>query len=128
MLGLAKMTTLEDALFSRITESLGPHIKTRSEALRIRRILTLYLASALAVSNGRMISPMSLAIPGQDVYVKSIPSDISGIRRDYLLALQAHVKARQNYERTSRKLSQILVGVSGAFLLFSECSFGPLVL
>lgn len=98
------MSVNENPLFSRISESLKPFIKSRQEALRIRRILSVYVASAIGGLDGSTITPLLLAVPGRDVYVRAIPPEMSGIRRDYLLALQANMKAREAYEHTSQQL------------------------
>ena len=64
----------------------------------------MYVASAIGGMDGGTITPLSLAVPGRDVYVKSIPPEMSGIRKDYLLALQANIRARKAYEHTSQQL------------------------
>ncbi|KAG7006013.1 hypothetical protein G7Y79_00017g043950 [Physcia stellaris] len=51
---------------------------------------------------------MSLAAPERDVFVKLLPLELSGIRKEYLIALQANVEARMNYENTARQLDQTL--------------------
>ena len=98
------MSINDNPLFSRISELLRPFIKSRQEALRIRRILSVYVTSAIDGLDGRTITPLSLAVPGRDVDVKTIPPEMSGIRKDYLLALQANIKARKAYEHTSQQL------------------------
>ena len=98
------MSVNDHPLFSRISESLQPFIKSRQEALRIRRILSAYVASAIGGLDGGPITPLSLAVPGRGVHVKTVPSEMSGIRRDYLLALQTNIKAREAYEQTSQQL------------------------
>ena len=97
------MSVDDNPVLTRVAESLKPFIKTRQEALRIRRTLSLYLASAIGGLNEDVISP--LAAPGRDVHVKGIPPGVSGIRKDYLLALRANVKAHDSYEQTLRQLS-----------------------
>lgn len=82
-----------------VAKSLSPFIKTRQEALRIRRILSHYLASNLEGIFAGELSPTSLAVPGEDVQVKKIPSEVLGLRRSYLKALQAHAKAKKEYIR-----------------------------
>lgn len=89
-----------------VSEALKPYIKTRQEALHIRRILTLYLASNIeGLPNGKL-SSLSLAPPDEHVSVKHIPANITGLRRDYLLALQANIKARNEYRSISERVSK----------------------
>lgn len=102
---LLEMSTGDDPTLSRLREALKPYIRNRQEALRIRRILSLYIGSAIGGSGESIISPISLATPGRDGYVKAVPPDLSGVRKDYLLALQANIKAREEYERTVQGLS-----------------------
>lgn len=99
------MSVGDNPVLTSVAQSLKPFIKTRQEALRVRRILSLYLASAIGGLSEDTISPLSLAVPGRDVYVKAIPPGISGIRKDYLLALRANAKARDSYEQTLRQMS-----------------------
>lgn len=101
------MSTEDNAVSSSIKDALKPYIRDRQETLRIRRTLSLYLASLIG-PNGSTISPISLAAPERDVFVKSLPLELSGIRKEYLLALQANVGARKNYENTARQLDETL--------------------
>lgn len=87
----------------KVAEALKPFIKTRQEALRIRRVLSLYLASQIeGLPNGNP-SPLSLATQEEGIHVKEIPNEIKGLRRDYLLALQANVRAKEEYARAADK-------------------------
>lgn len=79
-----------------VAQSLDPYIKTRQEALRIRRILSVFLAQN--IDGTKPLSRASLAVPSEDARIQRIPPEVSGIRRKYLKALQAHVKAREEYE------------------------------
>ena len=101
------MSTNDDALSLSIKNALKPYIRDRQETLRIRRTLSHYLASLIG-PNGRILSPISLAAPEPDVFVKSLPLELSGIRKEYLLSLQANVEARKNYENTARQLDLTL--------------------
>ena len=94
-----------------VAKSLSPYIKTRQEALRIRRILSIYLASNIEGLPAGALSTTSLVLPGEDVQVKRIPSEVSGVRRSYLRALQAHAKARKEYAQLTRESSHNAQGV-----------------
>lgn len=84
---------------------LAPYIKSRQEALRIRQALTLYLRSHIdfadddsANSNCHAQSHLALCAPHDAVVdVKRIPLDLTGLRKEYLQALQANVAARKKY-------------------------------
>lgn len=80
-----------------VAQSLAPYIKTRQEALRIRRILSVFLAQN--IDGTKPLSRISLAVPGEDARIRRIPPEATGIRKKYLKALQAHVKAREEYEQ-----------------------------
>lgn len=82
----------------KVAEALAPYIKTRQEALRIRHILTIFLAQSIEGSQIKSPSSRSLAVPSDETRVKNIPSEFTGVRKRYLQALQAHVKAREAYE------------------------------
>ena len=101
------MSTDNDAILLQIKDALKPLIRDRKETLRIRRILSMYLASSIGGLNESMISPVSISAPNQDVFVRDLPPELSGIRKEYILALQANVEARKSYERTSQKLTLV---------------------
>jgi len=90
-----------------VAEALKPFIKTRQEALHIRRVLSLYLASHIEGLPNGDLSPISLATPGSQVRVKRIPPELTGVRRDYLLALQANIKAKEKYACLSKKIEDV---------------------
>ena len=101
------MSTNSDPILLRVTDALKPFIRDRKETLRIRRILSFYLASMIRGSDESLITPISISALEQDVSVQELPLELSGIRKDYLLALQANLEARKSYERTSQKFSLI---------------------
>jgi hypothetical protein len=86
---------------------LTPFIKTRQEALRIRQALTLYLRSQIIFTEDDSTSAnchahLSLCVPRDAVVgVKRIPLELSGLRREYLKALQENVAAMQGYKAIS---------------------------
>ncbi|KAL8794277.1 MAG: hypothetical protein Q9195_003103 [Heterodermia aff. obscurata] len=101
------MSAYNDPILLRVTDALKPFIRDRKETLRIRRILSVYLASMIGGSDESLNSPISISALNQDLSVQALPRGLSGIRKEYLLALQANVEARKSYERTSQKLSLI---------------------
>ncbi|EAW13881.1 uncharacterized protein ACLA_069090 [Aspergillus clavatus NRRL 1] len=92
---------------------LAPYIRTRQEALRIRQALTSYLRSHIELADNESEeyqvynqSHLSLCVPQEAVVnVKRVPSEVTGLRREYLQALHANVVARKEYESLSEKLS-----------------------
>lgn len=87
----------------KVAEALAPYIRARQEALRIRRILTIFLYQNIEGSHVKFPSPRSLAVPGVDVRVKQIPLEFTGVRKKYLHALKAHIKAREAYNLRLRE-------------------------
>jgi hypothetical protein len=67
------------------------------EALRIRRLLTLYLVSLITFPDGQP-SHFQLCRPETALEVKDIPKEVIGLRRQYLKEIRANIKARQNYQ------------------------------
>ncbi|KAG8165305.1 hypothetical protein KVR01_005580 [Diaporthe batatas] len=76
-----------------IQAALEPYVRTREEVSHIRRVLALHLLSAY--ENGPQ--PGSLALPGPDCIINST-AGVRGIQRDYLKALHANIKAKQDQE------------------------------
>ena len=74
-----------------------PDIENRHEILRVRRVLSAYLAQN--ISGSISLSATILGVPSEDTRVRRIPPEVSGLRKNYLEALQAHIKAREEYER-----------------------------
>lgn len=93
---------------------LGPYIKSRQEALRIRQILTSYLRSQITFAeedpeqpNPHAESHLVLCAPHEAVVdvVKRAPLELTGPRKEYLEALRANVAARQEYQSVSDNLA-----------------------
>ncbi|KAL2856562.1 hypothetical protein BJY01DRAFT_203017 [Aspergillus pseudoustus] len=92
---------------------LAPYIKTRQETLRIRQILTSYLRSQIIYDDNdpdhldcHAQSHISLCLPDNAVTgVKPIPVEVTGLRREYLQALQVNVAARKQHQVISEKLA-----------------------
>lgn len=92
---------------------LAPYIRTRQEALRIRQALTYYLRSQIDFAEDDSENPnchsqshLSLCVP-QDaaVNVKRIPAELTGLRKEYLQALQANLAARKEYHSLTEKVA-----------------------
>ncbi len=103
-----------------VAEALKPFIKTRQEVLHIRRVLSLYFASHIEGLPNGDLSPISLATPGSQVRVKRIPPELTGVRRDYLLALQAHIKAKEKYALLTKQIENLSILDSQDDLLKSD--------
>ncbi|KAL8824064.1 MAG: hypothetical protein Q9191_005323 [Dirinaria sp. TL-2023a] len=100
------MAEAPECPLTEVAEALRPFIKTRQEALRIRRILSLYLASTVQGSTPDGL-PFDLPVSSSsEMRVNEIPSRITGLRRDYLLALQANIRARNEYDAISESISE----------------------
>jgi hypothetical protein len=83
---------------AQIQKSLSPYIKSRQEVAEIRRILTAHLKSHVE-GDEALVSPISLV--GESANVKPTASSTRGLRKEYLRALKANIKARCEYERLS---------------------------
>ena len=83
-----------------IQSSLEPYIKTREEAAFIRRILALNLDSALPDTT--VTPPLALVSPPAK---PALQAELRGRQRQYLEALSANFKARQDFESIKTTLS-----------------------
>ncbi len=83
-------------------EPLAPFIKPRQEAIEIRRILTVFLAQNISNPHGELLSATSLFLPPEGAQVRRIPPQVTGIRRSYLKALQAHLASRECYNHVAK--------------------------
>ncbi|KAL5365119.1 hypothetical protein BJX96DRAFT_158561 [Aspergillus floccosus] len=87
--------------------------QSRQEALRIRQALTIYLRSHLvfadedtAPRNGHPQSHLSLCVSHDAVIdVKRPPSEVTGLRKEYLEALRANLASRREYQALCEKTS-----------------------
>lgn len=70
---------------------------SEEEELKIKRLLTLYLASLITFPDDHP-SHFQLCNPETAMEVREIPKEVIGLRRQYLKAIQANIKARQNYQ------------------------------
>lgn len=83
----------------RIQAALEPHVRSREDVSHIRRVLSLYLLSSY--ENGPQ--PGALALPGTHCTIKST-AGVRGLQRDYLKALHANIKAKQDQEAVRQAL------------------------
>ncbi|KAL4998064.1 hypothetical protein BDV10DRAFT_78914 [Aspergillus recurvatus] len=92
---------------------LAPYIRSRPEALRIRQALGSYLLSQITFVDNVSEHPDCLAyshlllcVSDNAVSdVKQIPAEFTGLRKEYLQALQANVAARKQRQLIAEKLS-----------------------
>lgn len=92
---------------------LAPYLKSRQEALRIRQALTLYLRSHIvfadddpAKQSSHGSSHISLCVPHDAaVGVKRVPPELTGVRKEYLKALQENLAARKEYDEISNEVA-----------------------
>ncbi|KAK0733881.1 hypothetical protein B0T26DRAFT_736696 [Lasiosphaeria miniovina] len=93
------MSSPEEVL-QRIQKVLHPYIRPREEVAQIRRILALQLDSCL--ENGSATSPLALVDASKP---KSSPT-VRGLRREYLEALSANIKARSEHKACCLEISR----------------------
>ncbi|KAJ5604811.1 hypothetical protein N7510_009965 [Penicillium lagena] len=91
---------------------LAPYVHSRQNALRIRQALTSYLRSLVIFvphaeqSAHHAHSHLSLCAPIDAIAeVKRVPADVSGLRKDYLHALQANVAAHKEWSAASEEVA-----------------------
>ncbi|KAL2154018.1 hypothetical protein VTH82DRAFT_2694 [Thermothelomyces myriococcoides] len=80
-----------------IQRTLEPYIRPREEVARIRQILAAHLNSC--IKDGDVVAPLSLVDPGQ---VELSPA-AQGLQKEYLEALNANAKARQEFATFCRE-------------------------
>jgi hypothetical protein len=78
--------------------SLAPYIKTRKEASHIRQILAAHLDSHLSHATGQTHLP-ALSLVHDSTSVKNTSGIVPGLRKEYLKALRANIKARREYDQ-----------------------------
>lgn len=92
---------------------LAPYVRSRQEVLRIRQALTVYLRSLIvfadaAETSNQAPSHLALCVPNDAVEdVKRIPADLTGLRKEYLQALQANVAARKEHRAVSEDVAAL---------------------
>lgn len=88
-------TTLQCPL-PEVEVALAPYIRTRQEALSIRQRLTAHLAAQVShTSHDTPVTHLDLACPPLTLSAHTIPSELSGLRRQYLEALEARTIAQR---------------------------------
>lgn len=90
---------------------LAPYVKSPQEALRIRQALTCYLRSLIIFDDAdpsTQSSHLALSVPTDAVTdVERIPIDVTGLRKQYLQALQANVAARKEFRAVSEDVGSL---------------------
>ncbi|GKZ29232.1 hypothetical protein AbraIFM66950_003845 [Aspergillus brasiliensis] len=98
-----------------IAKPLAPYIKSRQDALLIRQALTLYLRSHIEFAENNSEQPgchsqshLSFSVPHDAVVdVKRVPSELTGLRKQYLEALQSNVAARRKYQSVVEEATSV---------------------
>ncbi|TFB04251.1 hypothetical protein CCMA1212_003597 [Trichoderma ghanense] len=92
------MSDQQPELLTRFQRQLEPYIKPREQVNYIRRVLALHLGSC--AGNGAIQSPLFLVDSSKEV---STPSDLKGVFKEYVEALQANTAARRQFESLLQK-------------------------
>ena len=90
-----------------VVKPLEPFIKKPKEADRIRKVLTYFIHSLIVQENGESLDNQNLALPAGEIKVKKIPSEVKGLRKEYLRALSANARAKKEYDAACRSLSVV---------------------
>ncbi|KAL7922649.1 hypothetical protein ACQKWADRAFT_292013 [Trichoderma austrokoningii] len=85
-------------ILTQFQKQLEPYIKPREQVNYIRRVLALHLGSCSG--NGAVQNPLFLVDSSQEV---TTPSDLTGVFREYVEALQANSAARRQFEDLLQK-------------------------
>ncbi len=88
-----------------VAEALRPYIKHRDEVADIRRNLQSHLQNQIN-RDGAPISTINVASPGA-TKLGSPPTSITGVRRAYWKALDAHLTAQTKYDALRTELDQL---------------------
>ncbi|KAK4565330.1 hypothetical protein LTR86_003947 [Recurvomyces mirabilis] len=89
-----------------VAQALEPYIKPRHEVTRIRNELHGHLHKH-AQQDGTLLTAVNLTSPHDALPQKEIPATISGVRRAYLKALQAHTAAQARYDSLKADLDAL---------------------
>lgn len=84
--------------FAQAQDSLAPYIRSRKEASQIRQVLAAHLDSQLNPVAGHPQGPV-LSLAHDSTSVKNTSGTIAGLRKEYLKALRANIRARREYDR-----------------------------
>ncbi|KAF2234965.1 hypothetical protein EV356DRAFT_500878 [Viridothelium virens] len=98
--------------FPAVQEALAPYIHDRSETLRIRKQLDRYLFAPFESNDGSGGAHLAHAFYPQTINARDIPLPISGVRRSYLKALQAHIAAKTKLEELRSDLEELKHGAT----------------
>jgi exonuclease VII small subunit len=88
-----------DQVQEQIKNALEPYILPREEVSYRRRILALHLQSC--VKGGSASEPLALVKPSRGI---NPSSEIRGLQREYLKALEANISARNQHEKVRQEL------------------------
>lgn len=88
-----------------VAEALQPYIKPRGEVLRIRNGLQQHLDQA-ATKDGSPLTNVNLANPNGDGLGSTSPS-MTGVRKAYFKALEAHQAAQDKYDALRADIEQL---------------------
>jgi hypothetical protein len=82
-----------------VRAALSPYIKSRQQAIEIRRILTLHLLASTSHSTEDTDAPFSISRVSSLETTAKIPSEFSVLRKEYFQALKANDRAKQEHQR-----------------------------
>ena len=91
----------ESEAFCKAQEAISPYVTSRQEAAHIRRVLTLHLKSHIVDNGGNTLTPPISLFSSSAALLPSAGKS-QGLHKEYLKALKANVKAKQEYDGLSR--------------------------
>lgn len=109
-----RFMAVKDCPLPGVAEALNPYIKPREEVARIRQELQTYLEKQLKPTDAP-VSSVTLAEP-HGIQASETSSALSGVRKAYLGALQAHATAQARYDALKEELDQVSASDGGSDL------------
>ena len=88
-----------------VQEALEPYIHSRQETLKIRQALTKHLKRQF--NNGDSLAHLSVAVPTSSLEVNDSTDLPEGLYTQYLEALNAHRKAKEQYDSVKAEIEEL---------------------
>lgn len=98
--------TPEECVLPVVAESLAPFIKPREEVIRIRQALHSHVQRYVQPHDGPL-TVANLSRPPSTQRQETLDGALSGVRRAYMKALQAHSAARVNYDALKADITRL---------------------
>jgi hypothetical protein len=88
-----------------VAAALSPYIHSRQETQRIRQAITSHFLSHIA--SEAPLTQLTLPTPTTTTQVRRLPTELPGLRREYLAALRANLAAQHRHAELSAELDAL---------------------